>query len=422
MGAHYHWPFRRLARPFVVRVVEPRDYKPTEHATLFNAVMTELLDLTGGRVDAYDQMKPLGDRWDLITFPEAFVPSKTLLDVLTALPSFGPLGCVHVGLRPDDGTNHLFTVAQIEKLAADLSNSSNKRSDDLAAFKDWLATQDRSRRFNIGCLFMVDADGEVRVCLHPKIVRSQFEENPLPERNMDEGNLLSIITLLPSDAKFPTITLQPILCSDALSLETDRGLGGPLLALNRYSHCFERLIPDHVDIVSVAACTPQVGPQNFDSIGRREWHGKFQSAFLGLAENPDYSRHHFAAVVLSNFQEIEKSSGGLSGIFLPVEPRYNKFPDGIDVACWGRPKSDGNVNNRWSLANEMPLRDWQNRGFIAGLGPSDNVLDLVRIFDCTVHRLPRENSLWSKNPSLTSCQVTIGKRDPAGTIIFERVP
>jgi len=38
---------------------------------------------------------------------------------------------------------------------------------------------------------MVDANQHVRVCLHPKLVRSKFEFSPLEENHMEEANLLT---------------------------------------------------------------------------------------------------------------------------------------------------------------------------------------------------------------------------------------
>lgn len=420
-GAHYSWPFERRARPFVVRIVEPRDYAPGNHTDLFYAVMTELFELTGDPVDGFDADEPNQDRWDLITFPEAFVPSETLISALQMLASYGPSGCVHVGLRPSKADIHLFKISELKTLLDELSDQSPKREDDLSPFRTWLKSQTGTKLFNVGCLFVVDSDGDLRVCLHPKLVRSQFETNPLPERHMEEGQLLSLVTLCPSDPIYPTITLQPLLCSDALNLPTDRSTGGPLMAVNRYADSFGRVIPDHVDIISVATCTPQTKTRTSDAMVYRDWHGKFQETFLALAENSDYARHHFAVVVLANFQEIGKSAGGLSGIFLPVAPRYEAFPEGINVTCWGRPKSQDSGNNRWSLPGDDPLTAWQNRGFIASLTPSEIKDESARILGCTIHRLPRENSLWATNASLTKCEISVGQVNDAGKINFKRM-
>lgn len=258
-GTRLRWPFERRGRPFVVRAVEPRDYMPVDHAELFNSVMTDLLSPAAVVIDGFTPpVSPVEQsRFDLITFPEAFVPAATLASALPVFTRVGPSGCIHVGLRPSHTGSHLFSLDEVHALVCSLTGISYRADEDLAPFVGWLAKQRSGQRFNIGCLFAVDSDAELRICLHPKLVRSQFETNPLPELHMTEADMLTIVTLEPVDKQYMTISIQPLICSDALKLKTDRAVGGPLTAINRHAECFEASVPDHIDIVSVATCTPQ---------------------------------------------------------------------------------------------------------------------------------------------------------------------
>ena len=144
--------------------------------------------------------------------------------------------------------------------------------------------------------------------------------------------------------------------------------------------------------------------------------------FRSAASDPDFSRHHFSVVVLANFQEIAADvAGGLSGLFLPVPPRKDPFPDEIAVTCWGKPKVAPDSNNRWSCPDDEALHKWKNRGFIASLTPTSARAELVRIFGCTIQRLPRENSLWTTPETLTQCDVRVGRRDAVGVLNFHWV-
>ncbi len=424
LGAHLSWPFERRGRPFVLRIVEPREYRPDGHAALFYAVLNELLSPSGKALDRYTPVvaPPQQARFDLATFPEAFVPVEALVNTLSGLTDYGPSGCIHVGLRPTDEAGHLFSLKEVQDLVERLLVLSAKSEEDLGPFRMWLARQCGEPWFNLGCLFAVDANGELRLCLHPKAVRSQFETNPLPERHMTEADMLTLVTLAPVDKQYMTVSLQPLICADALSLKTDRPVGGPLAAVSRYPESFSDSLPDHIDIVSVATCTPQLKTRSKNDTTHRVWHGKFLDAFRSVASEPDYARHHFAAVVLANFQELpDQAPGGLSGVFLPVPPLYKAFPEGIEVSCWGKPDGPGGGNNHWSSADDDALRAWKSRGFVACLTPLSVDNEKVRIFSCSIQRLPRENSLWATPESLSQCGVHVGDAGTTGTLNFKRM-
>jgi hypothetical protein len=110
-GSHLRWPVERSARTFTVRVVEPKQYAPATHGDLFNAVMTELISPEPSRIDPLERLpvQASPERFDLITFPEAFVAVDALLGALAALTGFGPTGCIHVGLRSSDDLGATFS-------------------------------------------------------------------------------------------------------------------------------------------------------------------------------------------------------------------------------------------------------------------------------------------------------------------------
>jgi hypothetical protein len=423
-GALHHWLVERSSRTFTVGVVEPSHYAPELHSELFNFVMTGLLYPEPEPINPFDRspVQSSSAHFDLITFPEAFVTAGTLLDALRTFTSFGPSGCIHVGLRPsDDPERHLFAVTEMKDLVDRLMQLSSGVAVDIAVFSQWLTRQHPDHFFNIGCLFIIDAIGCLRVCLHPKAVRSQFETNPLPESHMKEADLLTLITLSPVDKQYLSVTLQPLICSDALDLQTDQPGGNPMEAVNRHLECFGDRPPDHIDVVSVATCTPQPEGKTSDAMPYREWHERFQTSFKDLALKANFTRHHFSTMVLSNFRTLKSGlPGGLSGVFLPVPPKYKGFHADVTVSCWGYPKG-GIPNNYWSRPDDQALEKWSSLGFVAGLDPFSEPTDAsVKVFRFTIQRLPRDNSLWGKPESLTQCEVHVGRRDPDGKLTFSR--
>ncbi|MCA0050630.1 hypothetical protein LB577_27380 [Mesorhizobium sp. B283B1A] len=422
-GAHLRWPFDRDKRPFSVRLVEPTAYHPSSHAAIFNAALTAMLEPVRRPLDIYDAGAPTFNsrRFDLITFPEAFITPGTLCDTLQAFKNFGASGCVHTGLRAsvDENGPHLFSTSEMQALVDDLTSILPTTKVDLRPFTLWLMNQDPRDYFNLGCLFLNDADGHTRVCLHPKLVRSKFEISSSRRQTMAEANLLTLITLMPRRKELGTITLQPLICSDVLPLETDSGRDPPMKAVNRFADCLGKAPPDHIDIVSVVTCTPQSVRQRNGSSKPRIWHDLFRTAFLEAARDPACARHHFAAIVLANFREYRSSAAGLSGVFLPVAPTPLSFRPETTVSLWGRP-SKRYKNNRWSEAGEAISAKWSPLGFIAALDPSYS--GAGRIFGFTIHRLLREVSPWEQATRLTSIEIWDGVNDAAGKVKFiERV-
>ena len=236
---------------------------------------------------------------------------------------------------------------------------------DLSKFSKWLDQQNYEFKFNIGCVFTVDATHDVRICLHPKVVQSKSESSALPEHNMSEANLLSLATLRPANKNLKTVTLQPLLCSDALDLSTDNGEAGPLEAVNKQADILGANPPDHIDVVSVATCTPQT--LTISGKGERYfvWHEQFKNSFLRAATNPSLQRHHFSTFVLANFGLTpEKKIAGLSGIFMPIPLREDKPLSFVTLSCWGKPNKES--ENQWSSPGEdyATLMTWTSCAYL----------------------------------------------------------
>lgn len=418
-GTHLRWSFSRHQKPFVVRVVEPANYEPGSHGELFNAALTAMIERPRAALDTYAETAPRSDprQFDLVTFPEAFIDGETLIAALKIFRMCGPSGCVHTGLRAQEGdaARHLFQLEEVSALKTLIEETLPSANEDLRGFSAWLEGQDAGDGFNLGCLFLNDAEGETRICLHPKLVRSKFETSPFREDSLCEANLLTLVTLEPQQKQFGTITLQPLICSDALSLETDAGRDAPMAAVNRFAGCFGDAPPDHVDIVSVATCTPQAAKALTETKEARIWHERFRTSFLAAAREPQCARHHFAAIVLANFQEIGSKPAGLSGVFLPVAANPVDLGPSVTVSLWGRP-GGGDPDNRWSKADEGGLSEWQSRGFIAGLAPDASTA--ARIFGFAIQRLPREASPWEPQPPLSQLQIRESVRDSRGALTF----
>jgi hypothetical protein len=406
------WTVDRPNRTFQIYVVEPGKYEPASHSNIFDAAINFFIERRIQRLDRYvlDTLTAPPLRFDLVTFPEAFLPAERLLALLAYVSRAEEFGCVHVGLRPSaTDPNHLFTKPKLEEIVEELRGLRDVVGADLDAFESWLRSQDTLARFSVGCLFALDAEGRVRVCLHPKMVQSKFEVSPLPEDNMEEANLLTVVTLRPTNKDLKTITVQPLLCSDALHLATKRGGSRPLEALQENAACLGDKPPDHIDIVSVATCTPQVAIRSAEGVNFRTWHGEFRETLRRAASDDALGRHHFATFVLSNFQVMEKGEpGGLSGAFMPVPVRRQKFPEFVSITSYGWPKDEH--ENRWSHPEEDYMMDGKTRGYIAALSPfAGRPEAAARIFGFTVHRLPRDQSLWSPNEGLTHCTLAIGE-------------
>ena len=316
LGCTLRWPVERSGRSLRVYVVEPIEIKLATSDLLFAGILQsfivpQLTDVGGSVRSASRPPEP----FDLMTFPEAFTSPQALITVLRSVRRLGAIGCVHVGLHSAlDEKSHLFPVDEIRQLLDEIRGIPEIEADDLREFDAWLSKQKTGDRFNIGCLFAVDARRRVRVCLHPKMVPSQYEYSGFEEKHMAEGNLLSVVTLEPQDSRYTTINIQPLLCSDVLPLPTNVPMRRPLLGINVGALTAASRAPDHIDIVSVATCTPQQSLAK--EPGGRQWHEKWRSAFLSASEQ--LQKHRTSIFVLSNYAQFPGGRpGGLSGAYVP---------------------------------------------------------------------------------------------------------
>lgn len=403
------WPVNYNKRSFRVYVVEPFSYTPEEHVSVFNAAINTLLSpAVHEEVSGNDYNIPLElDPFDLVTFPEAFLTSEDLVKTLDVISHCGQCGCVHVGLRPTSGANHLFSFDEVNALVMQLRKVSGIVSDDLSNFCDWIGKQKRSGYFNLGCLFMLDANSKLRVCLHPKVIRSKFEIGMLHEKNMSEAAMLTLVSLIPQDKRFLSVTIQPLLCSDALNGETDRPGVRPIYAANGdHGDGSEGWVPDHIDVVSLATCTqqPEYGepPETYS-----QWHPAFQDTFHRIANDDDLIKHHHAVVVLSNFRRLDDDKpGGLSGAFIPVPfPSAGKIPSYLTVSAWGQ-ANNAKHPERWSNPGEQLDSNWHSRGYIASLRRSGGDVS-ARMIGFTVNKLLRQASRWRNHSGLTDFQLFV---------------
>ncbi len=243
---------------------------------------------------------------------------------------------------------------------------------------------------------------------------------------MAEANLLTLVTLLPDDKVFLSVTLQPLLCSDALHLDTDRPHCWPLEAVNSNASCFGEAPPDHVDIVSVATCTPQQEQSTSKGLPYRRWHQEFRSSFTRAASDDALPRHHYSTFVLSNFQTVPGPApgGGLSGVFIPLPLRGAKFPSFVTVSSWGRSRTASGSDNGWSRPddNTEMAEAWSSLGYVASLDPSATGGSVAaHMLGFTVHRLPRDTTRWRPSEALVNFQLRTAAHDPgSGTMIFRK--
>lgn len=404
-GVHHAWTTDRRTWAFRCGVVEPAKYAPAGHAALFLAEMSRLL--SPAFVGIEEPISPPAPPLDLVTWPEAFLPAETLVAVLRGLLGHDRCPCIHVGLRPNalsDGT-HLFTYAQLSDLVLALRGLSSTISDDLEAFAQWLAAAAMWGHYNVACVFMIDVDGALRVCLHPKNTASPHEISGLPDHTVHEADFGAVVTLAPREQAIYAVHLQPLICSDLLDLTRAEPGYGPRAALNADPQRFGPQTPEKLDIVSVVTCTPQANEATGHRPASPTWQPKFRSAFLAPLEGGTLVRHAEAVVVLSNVRTIIQRHGGLSGCYVPEPlPRQTDFGDWSRVWSWGRAGGDSG----WSLLEgEGPSVDWKSEAHLVTLEP-DYVAGLIaedHMFAFTITRFPRARPRLERAATLASVEI-----------------
>lgn len=406
---------------FRVAVVEPRNIEPPRHADIFQAAIALFIPSESHEYrDASDSQTcaPGNERFDLLSFPEAFLPSDTLLQTLRSLDERRPsIGCIHTGVRPnaEHRSSHLFRTAQLAELLNAVESIESVCRDDLTHFRSWLKKQPEGARFNLGCMFTVDVDATLRICFHVKAVRSLMEFSPLPDDHMTEANLLSLVTLRPTSNRLLSVTIQPLICSDVLDLHTDVVNKYPLDAVTSQRACFMDCPSEHVDIVSVVACTRNKTIGIGTTSESVKWHRKFREAFKISVTEERRMRHQYAAFVLSNFRRIESGQqnqwGSLSGIFVPQPvPRNNPYcVDVSSVGCVFGKFPDSASDDDDGASKWVDYQRWnQSRnskvlGYILGLDPihSEKFKSEATMFSFVVNCLPRDANRWTPIDTLS---------------------
>lgn len=405
----------RARRDIIVRLVEPNELKPDKHGGLFEAVITQLCFPQPEAADLARRPLLGGVEFDLLTFPEAFAPAESFLNVLRGIAALDDCGLVHVGLRLDGGDAHLFDVPTLQKLVGDILAIAPAAERDLGPFRAWLSEEAKAHlRYNIAALFMVDAAGDLRVCLHPKVVRSRFEESAFARYDMAEGNLLTLVTLLSTDTLQKSLTVQPLICSDALDLLTDSKLPPPIAAIDSVASPFDDP-PDHVDLVSVATATPQAFRKGSGTTRVRVWQQMFRNAFCGAADGGTGGRHHFSTFVLANYEIVEGKPGGLSGLFQPADPRETRQHDLLQYSYLGRQKDDSETI--WTVPGTEP-ENFERRAYLASLTPSEGKGVVVRILGFRLPASLRDHPPWKRLSGPNSCEVLVGGLDEHGQLRF----
>jgi pimeloyl-ACP methyl ester carboxylesterase len=423
IGQLQKWTVGRRSRSLRLYVVEPAKYEPNSHKAIFNSVIRGFLAPKQFAMDKYSSASFSAPpaAFDLITFPEAFLPIEDLVAALEALSAAGDFGCVHVGLRPDDQSSHLFSTEQIATVLERLNSLQDLEKEDLRVMNRWFKKQESKRFFNLGCLFSKDQKtGNLRICLHPKMVRSNVEHTATHEAFMKEANVLSLVTLVPADSQHVSLTLQPLLCSDALFLQTDVPGQRPFEGVANPGDAFGvQAPPDCIDIVTLAACTPQSEQQPPKATKYRQWHEKFRHTFTRLGDDTIYSRHQHAMFVMSNFNEIPGSDpGGLSGAFVPEPPDYQDLPRYVETSAFGR-HINGVKDNEWSNPVRPAGEKSQLRSHLAVIRPyAEDVKVSARLLGFTLSDLPRQVNARSGAAELVDFDLREVKQDDTGEYIL----
>jgi hypothetical protein len=421
------WPFERSSRQFRMYVVEPKAYAPQRHGEVFDAVLRDFFDTASDQAVMGDVSTTIREpvEADLIVFPEAFLAAEDLIRAMVGFVELNFQCCVHVGLRPDsENLNHLFSRHDIKSLLSELKCIPSVQTDDLKGFEVWFDKQKAGSRFNLGCMFLVEPTGSVRVCLHPKAVRASVEYSALADDHMTEANLLSLVTLVPPNRRYMSVTIQPLICADALTLPRDSMIPNPIRAfVDSSAAAFPKLPADHIDIVSLSLCTP-VAESAQGNEKHRRWRHEFESAFLDAGRRDDCFRHYFASFVMANFDGIGKRRGGLSGACMPVPVHAGSYPKGVSVWSYGK-HEPGSVDGWKCVAgfgidnahDDMASMSSKSRTHLVCLDEvSEQAPHVAKALGFTLSRLVRDNPVGGQFPGLTKLDVRAVRDETMDTV------
>jgi len=405
------WELDRPDRTFRIHVVEPRGSGDNRHDELFlKAIVASLSPRTDTTVDSIPQWNAPAISWfDLLTFPEAFLASDAFVTALNDIHDYGigSLGCVHVGLRPPrTEATHLFNKTRMTDLVGQLLAIGNIEHRDLDFFAQWVAQQADDKFFNLGCLFAI-ADGRIRVCLHTKSLRSKFELHSDPERSMAEGNIVTAVTVKPATKGIKTVTIQPVICADALDMTGDSGWRGPLDTINGD---LDGEPPDEVDVVSLSTWSPQGLKQ-----GNPTWQLDFKNSFLQSGKSRD--RHNLAIFAMANMGLFKGKPAGLSGLFLPKRTRH-EYPDYLVAFHFGTEVPG--EENRWTFAREELDPKFSSLASILSIAHDrKRDSDIATMVGFTLPRLPRDMAPTATDMTATNCRIHVARLDETDQVVFE---
>ncbi|WP_141213291.1 hypothetical protein [Janthinobacterium sp. PC23-8] len=403
---------QRDSRSLRLFTVEPHAYEPEKHSAILFSIVTRLKSNTEESYGTKVNILPASS-FDLLVFPEVFLCSADLITLVNSLRSAGPTGCIHTGIRPDSSERFLFARDEVLKLSEDLIKA-GARPDDLCRFSNWLINQKKNTHFNLGAVIAVDVDSKVRITLHPKVLRSKFELSAFPDSNMTEAKFLTLITLIPSEPSLLPITLQPLLCSDALIHDTDYPGTRPIDAISRYGNSFNNTIPDHIDIISLATCSPHTPSKDFPL-----WHIDFREGFLRMAKHDNNLRHRHAIIVMANFLQIPDNPrfGGLSGAFLPIPLHINRQPKSV-VACQYA-TAENSHDPAWHINDVVVSKKLAH--MICLKYPKILNSSTVTLLGFDLHRVLKEANHYNPSHGLLNYEILVGTTQPDGTIYFHEI-
>ena len=399
----------RDSRSLRLFTVESHIYDPPAHSEIFFGAINHLLSSAG---EAYGPAKytKAGELFDLLVFPEIFLPAADLLTLVNTLAEAGPIGCIHTGLRADTSEQFLFTRDRAAELVDNLIHAGSNPSD-LAGFRSWLMQQGATCYFNLGAVIAVDASASVRVALHPKVLRSKYELSPIAAQYTTEANLLTLITLFPSRSNLLPVTLQPLLCSDMLIGDSD-GLGArPIEGITVVGSTLAQPLPEYVDVISLATCTPHPVPER-----GALWHTDFRDGFLRMAKDDLSLRHRHAISILSNYVQIPTHSrqGGLSGLYLPFQLRMDSQPEYVTTPQYGI--ADREEDPRWHVDKTTFQRKFAHMVCMRPASREPNAV--ATMLGATLHRMPKETNQFHPAQGLINYVRASGSTQPDGKILF----
>lgn len=325
---NYKWKLKNSDNPFRAYIVQPysAEISNEEAEKLFFETINFLergnfksviYDSNINPIESTYTTNKIPEKYKLLTFPEGFLPYSILINFLKS--DIPDIGCIHTGLRTERNKDFLFYQNDVSSLIKELENLVFKK--DIDKFKNWYIQNCKDEQPISLAIFLLKENKKgksqkenLRICLHPKIVRSKYENSYISEEHLKECGLLSLIYLEQKNNIKSNIITQPLICSDLISKPKDLGLLKPVEAEELSNHLF--------DIVSTVNCSPTMkknilDPSNNDIF---TWKLDFKNIFSDASKGEFNNRFQNTCFILTNyfkFPNISTSNqGGLSGFFI----------------------------------------------------------------------------------------------------------